>query len=388
MGEESSDLSGLLGGEGISRVFTTVDQGLDLGKVGGVRNEVGEFLAHAGLGQLEETVELLPELILEGHSGLLGEIHLAKIKGVKNALGGLVAFISLEVGKLAGPGEEEEAESGGASHTNKVGEGSSIRLGDHTGVDSLSESQLEGMLTVVLPHTLEVGLVGGLSGHFVRHDHLVLLDDLGGKLAKSHVLLAEGLGTLRGARVQTKHQFTVLVSVSERVKHAVFLLLGVVSIHVTLLFLPGQLGDLVVEETVAVATPEVLETQELERVGLLAVTSELDGSPLGLNVMESVLPGLARVGIDIPAVHLLALGPVGNAETLEDGTGLSVERHVSHTLEEGLGMEVLSVDVVKDVRLLVELVAIDVLDAQTYIIIKIKISTRLSRKHDSQLCRA
>jgi hypothetical protein len=58
--------------------------------------------------------------------------------------------------------------------------------------------------------------------------------------------------------------------------------------------------------------------------------------------------------------------PVGNLESLEHGTGLSVETDITDTLEEGVGMEVLSVDVMHNVGFLVELIGIDVLNTETY----------------------
>ena len=289
--------------------------------------------------------------------------------------------------QLAGLSKEEQAESGGVSHAHKVGESLGISLGDQAGVASLSESELEGVLTVVLPHALEVGLVRDLGRHLVREDHILPLDDLRGELAKGLVLLAEGLLTLRGRRVQTEQDVLLLVGVGERVEHAISLLVGVLSEHVTLLSSPAHLGNFVVEETVAKATEEVLEAEQLEQVRLLTVTSELGGGPLSLEVVEGVLPGLARVSIDIPTVHFLALSPVGHAEALEDGAGLSVEGHVSHTLENSLRVEVLRVDVVHHVGFLVELVAVDILNTEAYIIIKIKISTRIGGKHDSTPCR-
>ena len=85
--------------------------------------------------------------------------------------------------------------------------------------------------------------------------------------------------------------------------------------------------------------------------------------------MNGVLPSLARVRVELPAVSLLGGGPVGYLEALEEGSGSSVEVDVSHSLEEGLGVEVLSVDVVVDVGLLVEFIAIEVLDSNTYIIL-------------------
>ena len=65
---------------------------------------------------------------------------------------------------------------------------------------------------------------------------------------------------------------------------------------------------------------------------------------------------------------LLSGGPVGDLEALEEGPGASVEVDLTDTLEEGLGVEILGVDVVLDVGLLVEFIRIDVLNSNTYII--------------------
>jgi len=153
--------------------------------------------------------------------------------------------------------------------------------------------------------------------------------------------------------------------VSEGVKHAITLSLGIVDGHVTSLSLPLELRGLVIEKTGAHTTIEVLEAQPLERVRLLTLTSELLRSPLGLEVSHSVVPGLTRVSIDIPAVLVLVLSPVGNFETLEDSPGATVERYISNTLKKSVGVEVLSVDMMHNIRLLVELIAIDVLDAKS-----------------------
>ena len=101
--------------------------------------------------------------------------------------------------------------------------------------------------------------------------------------------------------------------------------------------------------------------------------------------MHGVDPGLARVGIHIPAVLGLVLSPVGNLEALEDGTGTTVEADVTDALEEGVGVEVLGVDVMHHVRLLVELVTVHILDAEAYIIIKIKHNPLADKKkHDER----
>ena len=66
---------------------------------------------------------------------------------------------------------------------------------------------------------------------------------------------------------------------------------------------------------------------------------------------------------------LLSGGPVGNLEALEEGTGVSVEADVTDALKEGVGVEILSEDVVLNVRLLVEFIAIEILNSNTYIIL-------------------
>lgn len=85
--------------------------------------------------------------------------------------------------------------------------------------------------------------------------------------------------------------------------------------------------------------------------------------------MKSIFPGLSGVGIKFPTVSLLRGGPVWYSESLEQGSWSSIEVDISDSLEEGFGMEVLSVDVILNVWLLVELIAIEVFNSNTYYII-------------------
>ena len=66
---------------------------------------------------------------------------------------------------------------------------------------------------------------------------------------------------------------------------------------------------------------------------------------------------------------LLSGGPVGDLETLEQGTRSSVEVHFTDALKEGIGVEILGVNVMLNVRLFVEFIAIEVLNSNTYIIL-------------------
>jgi len=177
----------------------------------------------------------------------------------------------------------------------------------------------------VLPHTLEVGLFGELGCLLVGHDHVFLFDDLGGELGKSLVLCLESCSAFWRAGIHAEKNVLILVSVGERVEDAVALLISVSVEQVTLVASPAHLGHFVVEETGTESTLEVLKSEPLKRVGLLALTRELLGGPLSLEIVHGVLPSLAGVSIDIPTVLVLVLGPIGDLESLEDSPGASVE---------------------------------------------------------------
>lgn len=68
-------------------------------------------------------------------------------------------------------------------------------------------------------------------------------------------------------------------------------------------------------------------------------------------------------------MSLLSSGPVRDSEALEYGSGSTVEVNLTDTLEKGVRVEVLSEDVVLNVGLLVEFIAIEVLNTNTYIIL-------------------
>jgi len=140
--------------------------------------------------------------------------------------------------------------------------------------------------------------------------------------------------------------------------------------HVATMAVPSRLGLLVVEKSGGESLSELLVSEPLKGVRLLAgFTLELHGSPLGVEIVHGVVPGSSGVGIVFPAVVLLGSSPVGDFESLEEGTGLSVESDVTDTLEHGVGVEVLGVQVMHDIRLLVEFVAVYVLNAEAYIIL-------------------
>ena len=86
--------------------------------------------------------------------------------------------------------------------------------------------------------------------------------------------------------------------------------------------------------------------------------------------MHGFSPGISRVSIIFPAsVLVLCLGPVGNNESLEDGSSSPAESNKSASLLECMGMEVLSVHMHLVMILLEEFVMIEVLNTHSYNII-------------------
>lgn len=120
---------------------------------------MGKLLAHALLGKLVEAIKLLPELLLNGHGGKHGELDLVELELIEHLKGSLVASITFQVSEFARLGKNKQTESGVVGHADKVGEVLSIFGTDGSIIDSLRELKLEDVLTVMLPNTLEVGLV-------------------------------------------------------------------------------------------------------------------------------------------------------------------------------------------------------------------------------------
>ena len=79
--------------------------------------------------------------------------------------------------------------------------------------------------------------------------------------------------------------------------------------------------------------------------------------------MESIVPSLSRVEINVPSTSVLGLGPVRNRESLEDSSWLSVHLGGSDSFKKSVWMEVLSVDVEVEVRLFEELLVVCVFNS-------------------------
>jgi hypothetical protein len=139
-------------------------------------------------------------------------------------------------------------------------------------------------------------------------------------------------------------------------------IIGVVQ-HVATVSPSGWGGNFVVEESGWHTLSPLLHTEPLKNVWFKTFTRELNGCPFWVHIVHSILPSLSRVGIKLPACVLLWGCPVWNAETFEHGAWVSVESNITDSFKHSGRVEVLSINVHHDVRLLVEFVAIDVLNA-------------------------
>ena len=348
----------LLGSE---LLLSALHDGLDLHSVAGVSDEVRQLLAETNFSEVVGGIEVAPELGLEVLSGERADLNFVHADGSHDAVGSGELLAGGDVGSEAGLGEDEGRDGKvSAGRSEELSGGSDILSGDGAISNGGLDLLLESMLSEVMPESLEVGLGGDLSAHLMRVQEVFLLDDLGSKRVD---ILPDGLilgAALLGVGVNAEDDVSVLVGVSERVE------LGLEVIDVTLMANPVDGRLLVEEQSGRGALAPLLESEPLGNVGLETLTTELHGGGLLVEVHKGVLPSGTGVSINLPAISLLGGGPVGHLETLEERAGLSVEGNISDSLEKGIGMEVLGVHVMHVVRLLVELVDVEVLDTDAY----------------------
>jgi len=347
-----------------------VHEGLNSSTVGGVSHEVGELLSHGLFGELIDNIKLVPEGLFVGFSGSVRvEFNLAKLDGVHHTEGGLEARVGGDVLDLSSACHDVERVRRVSSHANKLVEGVEIFLRDKASILSSVNSLSHCVVTIMLPDTSEMRFVNSNGIKFVRELHVLHLDDLRSEFSKGLVLSAESGSSFFGSGIHSEDNLGLLVGVSERVENLVGLVSRVgVFEHVTTMSVPSRLRLLVEEKSGGESLSELLVSEPLERVRFLTTFScELHRSPFGVEVVHSVVPGSSGVGIIFPAVVLLSGGPVGDFETLEESTGLSVESDVTDTLKHGVGVEILGVQMVHDIRFLVEFVAVYVLNAEASI---------------------
>jgi hypothetical protein len=227
-----------------------VEESLNLSAVAGVNAEVGQSLAHTDFSYVELDVKVVPELFLNWLRSLRVEFNRVKAQSTPYAFSGFETVITLEVVQLALVGQDKEIERWGLRKSNESVEGGLICIGDLTGLDGFSNGVLEDVLSIVLPYTLEVGLVGDEGGHFMGVEEVLFLHKIRGHFTQSVIFSLKLFATFLSSRVNAEKELVFLVSVGKAVKlFKSFLLVVVVFEKVTTGSPPSGLGNFVVEET-------------------------------------------------------------------------------------------------------------------------------------------
>jgi len=76
-------------------------------------------LAHLGFSAVTESIEGAPELLLDWLGRAVVELNIAETDGVKDANGGLEAFVALKVGQLAGSSKDVDGDAGMSAHSDE-----------------------------------------------------------------------------------------------------------------------------------------------------------------------------------------------------------------------------------------------------------------------------
>ena len=132
---------------------------------------------------------------------------------------------------------------------------------------------------------------------------------------------------------------------------------------------PSGLGHFIVEESRGETFTPLLKSEPLEEVRFQSLSCELHRGPLWSHVIHGFVPGISWVDIQVPSLVFLSCGPVRYFESFEESSWSSVEIDVSDSLQEGVWVEVLGVDVELDVGFFMEFIMIEVLNSNAYIIL-------------------
>lgn len=194
---------------------STGHQSLNLSSVGGVSDEDGQLLEHLALAQLHNHVVLIPELLIVGLGALAVNLDGVEAEFLHHTASGLVSGFLLEVRKSAKATVDVLSEGRLVREVNELLEEGGIFSRDNTFFDEVGESELEHVITVVLPHSSEVRLIRDESLVLMGIDHILLGDELGDELAGGFPLLLELLTALWGSGVNTEHESVFLISLGE-----------------------------------------------------------------------------------------------------------------------------------------------------------------------------
>ena len=232
---------GLLGFE--MSIGSTVHDGLDLHSVGWIGDEIWELFSHLDLGEVELSIKVVPELDLIWLSGQVAEWDVGHTNGIHNLVGGEERLIVGKIWSASLLGKNVLLNSEVVSSTKEFGEGSGITFGDLALSNGIRDGRLEGMLSVVLPDSLEMWLVRDPLAHLMWVLEVFHSNDLWAELMKGLILLLELDSSLLSGGVDSENNLLVLISVGEGVKDLLWV------VEMAVVSQPSWVWHLVVEKS-------------------------------------------------------------------------------------------------------------------------------------------
>lgn len=118
-----------------------------------------------------------------------------------------------------------------------------LLLSEMSLVNQVFESDDVLVLSVVLPHSQEVGLLGDLLGSFMRESNIILADQLRGHLSVLVPDFLELSSSLLSGSINTEKEWLILIAIFERVDVLVFV------VQMSTISQPSFLRHLVEEES-------------------------------------------------------------------------------------------------------------------------------------------
>jgi hypothetical protein len=129
---------------------------------------------------------------------------------------------------------------------------------------------------------------------------------------------------------------------------------------------PERLGLFVIEKSRSYSLTHLFSSKPFNRAWFNSLTEKLDWSTFSHSVLVSMIPGSSRRMVDFILSHLFSSSPVWYFETLENGSGSSVERDILDSISKSRWMEVLSINMMHMHWLLMEFLVVEVINSNTY----------------------
>jgi len=315
---------------------------------------------HVGWGEHQGLVVVIPELLVVWLGG--GSVNL---EGVESEM--LPDLLSVSKSWVVGGIELSRVESyENVSDVSSMSSDEIVVSLNGGGVNSISSNGVlqllfQGMLSVEAPHSKVVWFIWWLWESFVWVFHFKSLEDFWSQSLEElkHFLVL--LSSLFSGGIKSESELLDLVSMGERVEVLVVLMTSVES--------PGLVWNFVVEKSAGVSREGVVKSEPVEWVGWSTSWSILHWSPFGVEFVHGFVPSGSSVNVEFPSsISVFGLGPVWSSDTLEHGSGSSSKSNSSHSLKEGMWVEVLGINVHEGMLLLKEFHGVEVLNSHTVIL--------------------